>query len=167
MRLPRALNPNENPAQFGIFFSANRPRSHRVFHRAIGNSDRLFRSIGCNSPRRISNHDYSLRVEYGARRFCSHIRMYAGRAYSTLRGAANFLVCSIHLSPNKEIRPFAPEHGFTASRPRPLLFPKFPAPVYLQAPRSLRHGSAAAVRTGGYRRHRIAGCDESYRRHPP
>ena len=24
MRLPRALNPNENPAQFGIFFSANR-----------------------------------------------------------------------------------------------------------------------------------------------
>ncbi|VFN03116.1 MAG: hypothetical protein BECKG1743E_GA0114224_105821, partial [Candidatus Kentron sp. G] len=23
MRLPRALNPNENPAQFGIFFSAN------------------------------------------------------------------------------------------------------------------------------------------------
>ncbi|VFM97118.1 MAG: hypothetical protein BECKG1743D_GA0114223_1000315, partial [Candidatus Kentron sp. G] len=27
MRLPRALNPNENPAQFGIFFSANRLRS--------------------------------------------------------------------------------------------------------------------------------------------
>ncbi|VFM99397.1 MAG: hypothetical protein BECKG1743E_GA0114224_102544, partial [Candidatus Kentron sp. G] len=26
MRLPRALNPNENPAQFGIFFSANRLR---------------------------------------------------------------------------------------------------------------------------------------------
>nr|VFK06197.1 MAG: hypothetical protein BECKFM1743B_GA0114221_1001211 [Candidatus Kentron sp. FM] len=24
MRLPRALNLNENPAQFGIFFSANR-----------------------------------------------------------------------------------------------------------------------------------------------
>ena len=24
MRLPRALNPNENPAQFGIFFSADR-----------------------------------------------------------------------------------------------------------------------------------------------
>ncbi|VFN02103.1 MAG: hypothetical protein BECKG1743D_GA0114223_106051 [Candidatus Kentron sp. G] len=24
MRLPRALNPNENSAQFGIFFSANR-----------------------------------------------------------------------------------------------------------------------------------------------
>ncbi|VFM97397.1 MAG: hypothetical protein BECKG1743F_GA0114225_102401, partial [Candidatus Kentron sp. G] len=24
MRLPRALNPDENPAQFGIFFSANR-----------------------------------------------------------------------------------------------------------------------------------------------
>nr|VFJ55038.1 MAG: hypothetical protein BECKFM1743A_GA0114220_101411 [Candidatus Kentron sp. FM] len=70
MRLPRALNPNENPAQFGIFFSANRPRSHRVFHRAIGNSDRLFRSIGCGSPRWVSNSDYSLRVEYGARGFC-------------------------------------------------------------------------------------------------
>nr|VFJ73803.1 MAG: hypothetical protein BECKFM1743A_GA0114220_107411 [Candidatus Kentron sp. FM]VFJ77641.1 MAG: hypothetical protein BECKFM1743C_GA0114222_110141 [Candidatus Kentron sp. FM]VFK14869.1 MAG: hypothetical protein BECKFM1743B_GA0114221_103435 [Candidatus Kentron sp. FM] len=27
LRLPRALNPNENPAQFGIFFSANRPKS--------------------------------------------------------------------------------------------------------------------------------------------
>ncbi|VFM96208.1 MAG: hypothetical protein BECKG1743F_GA0114225_101357 [Candidatus Kentron sp. G] len=27
MRLPRALNPDENPAQFGIFFSANRLRS--------------------------------------------------------------------------------------------------------------------------------------------
>nr|VFK09277.1 MAG: hypothetical protein BECKFM1743B_GA0114221_1010013 [Candidatus Kentron sp. FM] len=26
MRLPRALNLNENPAQFGIFFSANRLR---------------------------------------------------------------------------------------------------------------------------------------------
>nr|VFJ72322.1 MAG: hypothetical protein BECKFM1743A_GA0114220_106391 [Candidatus Kentron sp. FM] len=27
MRLPRALNLNENPAQFGIFFSANRLNS--------------------------------------------------------------------------------------------------------------------------------------------
>nr|VFJ72543.1 MAG: hypothetical protein BECKFM1743A_GA0114220_106521 [Candidatus Kentron sp. FM] len=27
MRLPRALNLNENPAQFGIFFSANRLKS--------------------------------------------------------------------------------------------------------------------------------------------
>ncbi|VFN01031.1 MAG: hypothetical protein BECKG1743D_GA0114223_102445 [Candidatus Kentron sp. G] len=34
MRLPRALNPDENPAQFGIFFSANRLMtiSRSVFH---------------------------------------------------------------------------------------------------------------------------------------
>ncbi|VFN02005.1 MAG: hypothetical protein BECKG1743F_GA0114225_106422, partial [Candidatus Kentron sp. G] len=35
-RLPRALNPDENPAQFGIFFSANRlktrlPDQHREY----------------------------------------------------------------------------------------------------------------------------------------
>ncbi|VFN03649.1 MAG: hypothetical protein BECKG1743F_GA0114225_108291 [Candidatus Kentron sp. G] len=30
MRLPRALNPNENPAQFGIFFSANRLKNRSL-----------------------------------------------------------------------------------------------------------------------------------------
>ncbi|VFN03873.1 MAG: hypothetical protein BECKG1743D_GA0114223_105232 [Candidatus Kentron sp. G] len=39
MRLPRALNPNENPAQFGIFFSANRlsrVNSGRIFYLGEG-----------------------------------------------------------------------------------------------------------------------------------
>ncbi|VFM96321.1 MAG: hypothetical protein BECKG1743D_GA0114223_101383 [Candidatus Kentron sp. G] len=31
MRLPRALNPNENPAQFGIFFSADRLKNISLF----------------------------------------------------------------------------------------------------------------------------------------
>nr|VFJ77696.1 MAG: hypothetical protein BECKFM1743C_GA0114222_110192 [Candidatus Kentron sp. FM] len=30
MRLPRALNLNENPAQFGIFFSANRLKDNGI-----------------------------------------------------------------------------------------------------------------------------------------
>ncbi|VFM97597.1 MAG: Methyltransferase domain-containing protein [Candidatus Kentron sp. G] len=36
MRLPCALNPNENPAQFGIFFSANRLRRCRAVLDALG-----------------------------------------------------------------------------------------------------------------------------------
>nr|VFJ66569.1 MAG: hypothetical protein BECKFM1743C_GA0114222_104293 [Candidatus Kentron sp. FM]VFJ72425.1 MAG: hypothetical protein BECKFM1743A_GA0114220_106451 [Candidatus Kentron sp. FM]VFK17308.1 MAG: hypothetical protein BECKFM1743B_GA0114221_104723 [Candidatus Kentron sp. FM] len=48
--------------------------------------------IGCGSPRWISNHDQSLRVEYGAPRVLWPIRMYARRAYSTLQGAANSLI---------------------------------------------------------------------------
>ena len=34
MRLPRALNLNENPAQFGIFFSANRLSGYATFDTA-------------------------------------------------------------------------------------------------------------------------------------
>ncbi|VFN02354.1 MAG: hypothetical protein BECKG1743E_GA0114224_104975, partial [Candidatus Kentron sp. G] len=60
----------------------------------IGNSDRLFRSIGCGSLRWVSNNDYCLRVEYGARESCSLSECTARRAYSTLQGAANFLACS-------------------------------------------------------------------------
>nr|VFJ57455.1 MAG: hypothetical protein BECKFM1743A_GA0114220_101911 [Candidatus Kentron sp. FM] len=41
MRLPRALNPNENPAQFGIFFSAN-----RLSRITATSTDRMHRSAG-------------------------------------------------------------------------------------------------------------------------
>ncbi|VFN05993.1 MAG: hypothetical protein BECKG1743E_GA0114224_109491 [Candidatus Kentron sp. G] len=61
-----ALNPNENPAQFGIFFSANRLRiltsdfinsklfRNRLYRKCSG---RLYRSTGCGSPRWISDND--------------------------------------------------------------------------------------------------------------
>ncbi|VFN07441.1 MAG: hypothetical protein BECKG1743D_GA0114223_110621, partial [Candidatus Kentron sp. G] len=63
-RLPRALNPNENPAQFGIFFSANRLIDF-IGKAPAGFTDRP----DAASPRWISDNDYSLRVEYGARGF--------------------------------------------------------------------------------------------------
>ena len=51
MRLPRALNPDENPAQFGIFFSANRLNGA---HFLLGGGQiaiRLFVFLACRSGR--------------------------------------------------------------------------------------------------------------------
>ncbi|VFN03747.1 MAG: hypothetical protein BECKG1743F_GA0114225_108443, partial [Candidatus Kentron sp. G] len=72
---------DDKDKQVGIFFDRNR----------LG-------SIGCDPPRWVSNNDKSLRVEYGARGFCSLSECTRGAPIPPFY-EANSLACVRYTSP--------------------------------------------------------------------